>query len=227
MPTWPTSSLVQAVEVRSRTRGAPGRGRGRAPWSSSSPPSPLGPATGDRRHNRQARARLLERQDARYVDTTMNVVHVDDLADATCSPRGRGPGPQLHHRRGESVDVEAPRDALGGHGPAGARPQVPLLARRRCSLWPRSHPRAHPRPRALGTLEAARMSRTHMLYRRQPGPRRARLQLAPAIEAVEGSARWFVPTATSAPLGATASPGPHPRPRPDQTSTTTLPVLPR
>jgi len=180
----PTCPLFGSYKHRStlRTRGAPAAPRrARGPRPAHLPARAPRPATDA---NRQARARLLERQ-----------------MPATSTPherrpRGRpgrrppasledGPGPQLHHRRGESVDVEAPRDALGARPcrrtTASSPPRSPSV-----QPLPPSHPRAHPR-REPRTLEAARMSRTHMLYddsRAETSSATARA----AIEAVEGSA---------------------------------------
>jgi len=162
-----------------------------------------------------------------YVDTTMNVVHVDDLADGHLRALEDGAQGRSYIIGGENLSMSKLLEMLSG---ATALP---------------AHDRKFPSSLAVGAafasdliqgrilgrepsvpLEAARMSRTHMLY----DDSRARDELGyssrPAIEAVEGSARWFVANGYVSPLGATASPGPHPRPRPDQTSTTTLPVLP-
>jgi dihydroflavonol-4-reductase len=157
------------------------------------PTFPLGPR--DRRPTPTGKLVLdfLNGRMPGYVDTTMNVVHVDDLADGHLRALEDGAQGRSYIIGGENLSMSKLLEMLSG---ATALP---------------AHDRKFPSSLAVGAafasdliqgrilgrepsvpLEAARMSRTHMLY----DDSRARDELGyssrPAIEAVEGSARWFV-----------------------------------
>lgn len=127
-----------------------------------------------------------------YVDTAMNVVHVDDLAEGHLLALERGRTGRSYILGGENLPM---RDLLALLSAASGLPRV---TRR----FPRSLPLAAGlvseavQGRLLGrdpfvSFEAARMSTTTMIF----DDARARAELGyvsrPAAEAVEDSVRWF------------------------------------
>jgi len=171
-----------------------------APVSLVLPTFPLGP--GDRRPTPTGKL-VLDFLDGRipaFVDTTLNVVHVDDLAAGHLLALERGAVGRSYIIGGENL-------AMG---------QL-LAALAKCSSLPAPR-RQVPRAAALGigvlsqlvegrllrreprvALEAARMSTTNMMF----SDRRARDELGycsrPASEAIADSARWFVENGYVAP----------------------------
>ena len=163
------------------------------------PTFPLGP--GDTRPTPTGKLVLdfLNGRIPAFVDTTLNVVHVDDLATGHLLALERGVGrPELHRRRREH-----------GHGSL-PRPRWPEPPTCRPPEW------QVPRAVALGVgalsqlvegrllkrepsvaLEAARMSTTNMMFDDTRARRELGYSPRPAAEALVDSARWFVDTATS------------------------------
>ena len=186
-----------------------------APVSLVLPTFPLGP--GDRRPTPTGKL-VLDFLDGRipaFVDTTLNVVHVDDLAAGHLLALERGAVGRSYIIGGENL-------AMGQF----------LAALAKCSSLP-APKRQVPRAAALGigalsqfvegrlfrreprvSLEAARMSTTKMMF----SDRRAREELGyssrPASEAIADSARWFVENGYVAPkrAGGIRITGPGPLP---------------
>ena len=157
------------------------------------PTFPLGP--GDRRPTPTGKLVLdfLNGRMPAFVDTAMNVAHVDDLATAHLLAFERGRVGRSYIAGGENLSMRRLLELLSactGLPPVGRRiPGALGLG----AAWA-SH---LVQGRALGRepavpLEAARMSATHMIF----DDARARAELGyrsrPAVEAVESSARWYV-----------------------------------
>jgi len=164
-----------------------------APLSLVHPTFPLGPR--DIRPTPTGRV-LLDFLNGRmpgFVDTSMNVVHVDDLANGHLLVLERGRPGRSYILGGENLSM---RSLLGQAARITGLPQV---TRR----WPAAFGVAVGyasqliEGRVLGReprvpLEAARMACEHMIF----DDSRARLELAyvsrPATEAIRDSARWFI-----------------------------------
>ncbi len=128
-----------------------------------------------------------------YVDTSMNVVHVDDLARGHLLVLERGRSGRSYILGGENLSMRTMLDH------AARITGLPAVSRR----WPAAigvavgHVSQLVEGRLLGreprvSLEAARMAREHMVF----DDSRARSELGytsrPATEAIRDSARWFV-----------------------------------
>jgi len=128
-----------------------------------------------------------------YVDTTLNVVHVDDVASGHVLAWERGAVGGSYILGGENYSLKRLLDVLAAcTGLPAARLRVP----RAVSLGV-AHLSEFVEGRLLRRhpsipIEAARMSTTHMAF----DDSRARKELGysprPASEALESSARWFV-----------------------------------
>ncbi len=128
-----------------------------------------------------------------YVDTAMNVVHVDDLAQGHLLVLERGQNGRSYILGGENLSM---RDLLhiaaertGLPAPRRQLPRVVGIAAGFVSEMLQGRLlRREPRV----PLEAARMSATRMIF----DSSRARTELGfttrPAVQAIEDSARWFV-----------------------------------
>ena len=163
-----------------------------APISLVLPTFPIGP--GDVRPTPTGKLVLdfLNGKIPAFVDTTLNVVHVDDLATGhlLALERGRGRA-QLHRRWGEHGNGPLPGRPCGGHRPPAPRLQVPrALALGVGALSQLVEGRLLKRE-PFAALEAARMSTTNMMFT----DARARKELGytsrPASEAMTDAARWF------------------------------------
>jgi dihydroflavonol-4-reductase len=128
-----------------------------------------------------------------YVDTTLNVVHVDDVARGHVLALERGASGRSYILGGENYSLKRLLDVLASYtGLPEARLRVP----RAVSLGV-AHVSEFVEGRLLRRhpsipIEAARMSTTHMAF----DDSRARTELGysprPAAQAIESSARWFV-----------------------------------
>jgi dihydroflavonol-4-reductase len=164
-----------------------------APVSLVLPTFPLGP--GDRRPTPTGKL-VLEFLNGRvpaFVDTTLNVVHVDDLATGHLLALERGAIGRSYIIGGENLGMGAFLAALADctNLPAPTR-QVPRsVALGVGALSQLIEGRLLGREPSVA-LEAARMSTTNMMFNDQ----RARVELGhaprPASEAFVDSARWFV-----------------------------------
>ncbi len=164
-----------------------------APVSLVLPTFPLGP--GDRRPTPTGKL-VLEFLNGRvpaFVDTTLNVVHVDDLATGHLLALERGAIGRSYIIGGENLGMGAFLAALADctNLPAPTR-QVPrAVALGVGALSQLIEGRLLGREPSVA-LEAARMSTTNMMFNDQ----RARVELGhaprPASEAFVDSARWFV-----------------------------------
>ncbi len=127
-----------------------------------------------------------------FVDTALNVTHVDDLALGHLAALERGRGGRSYILGGENLSMRAILQALAGYsGLPMPRLEVPLglvlAAGIASDLIEGRLLRREPHV----PLEAARMSATRMVFSDQ----RARAEIGytsrPAREAIEESARWF------------------------------------
>ena len=128
-----------------------------------------------------------------YVDTAMNVAHVDDLAAGhLLALEKESTGSQLHLRRREHHDVTIARHTFEGHRPRQRAAKIPVLLSYRRGLRVSGHRRLALAPRAACALEAAQMASTTMTF----DDVRARTELGyrsrKAALALYESARWFV-----------------------------------
>jgi dihydroflavonol-4-reductase len=128
-----------------------------------------------------------------FVDTAMNVVHVDDLASGHVAVLQHGAPGRSYILGGENMSM---REILGRLAGITSLPAPRMRIPRRMALAAgvASHiveGRLLRREPAV-PLEAARTSTKKMIY----SDERARLELGyssrPAAEAIEASARWFV-----------------------------------
>ena len=156
------------------------------------PTFPLGP--GDRRPTPTGKLVLdfLNGKMPGFVDTAMNVTHIDDLALGHLAALERGSRGRSYILGGENLSMrqilQIVADCAGLPGP---RRQIPrglaLSAGVASDLIEGRLLRREPRV----PLEAARMSATRMIFTDE----RARAELGytsrPAREAIEESARWF------------------------------------
>jgi dihydroflavonol-4-reductase len=157
------------------------------------PTFPLGP--GDRRPTPTGKLILdfLNGKMPAFVDTAMNVVHVDDLALGHVAALERGANGRSYILGGENRSMESLLAALahctGLRAPTVRVPKAVALAAGVASQLVEG--------RLLGrepnvSIEAARMSTTRMAF----DDRRAREELGyasrPAEDAIQDSARWFV-----------------------------------
>jgi dihydroflavonol-4-reductase len=128
-----------------------------------------------------------------YVDTTLNVVHVDDVAQGHVLALERGGVGRGYILGGENYSLKRLLDVLAS---CTGLPKAKLRVPRALSLGV-AHLSEFVEGRLLRRhpsvpIEAARMSTTHMAF----DDTRARKELGysprPAAEALESSARWFV-----------------------------------
>jgi dihydroflavonol-4-reductase len=127
-----------------------------------------------------------------FVDTAMNVTHVDDLALGHVAALERGGRGRSYILGGQNLTMRAMLETLGGYtGLPVPRLEIPralaITAGAASELIEGRLLRREPRV----PLEAARMSATRMVY----DDTRARSEIGhnsrPAREAIEESARWF------------------------------------
>ena len=158
------------------------------------PTFPLGP--GDRAPTPTGRLVLdyLNGRVPGYVDTVLNVAHVDDVAAGQILALERGAIGRSYILGGENYSLEAPRSSILAASPVC--PEAELRVPRALSLGV-AHLSEFVEGRLLRRhpsvpLEAARMSTTRMAF----DDSRARQELGyaprPAEQAVLDSARWFV-----------------------------------
>ena len=111
----PPLRALQADQVRGRARGAAGRGRGRAGRRWCYPTFPLGPRDSRPTPTGKVVLDFLNGRIPGFVDTAMNVAHVDDLADGPpAGPRAGPDGAELHHRRREPARCASCSTELAG-----------------------------------------------------------------------------------------------------------------
>jgi dihydroflavonol-4-reductase len=165
------------------------------PVSLALPTFPLGP--GDRAPTPTGKLVLdfLNGRVPGYVDTVLNVVHVDDVAHGHVLALERGRSGRSYILGGENLALERVLAELASlSGLPRARIKVPralsLAVAEVSELIEGRLLRRHPSV----PLEAARMSTSTMAF----DSTRARSELGysprPAVEALEASARWFVET---------------------------------
>lgn len=156
------------------------------------PTFPLGP--GDRRPTPTGRlvVDFLNGRMPAFVDTAMNVTHVDDLASGHVAALERGAVGRSYILGGDNMSMREILGVLAEHsGLPAPRARVPhrtvLAAAVASTLIEGRLLRKEPRV----PLEAARMSGTKMIFCDE----RARAEIGhtsrPASDAIEESARWF------------------------------------
>jgi dihydroflavonol-4-reductase len=157
------------------------------------PTFPLGP--GDRVPTPSGRLVLdfLNGRMPGYVDTVLNVVHVDDVARGHILALERGAVGRSYILGGANLSL---RELLGDLAAITGLPAPAWRVPRRLTLgaaWIsetvegrllRRHPRV--------PLEAARMSTTRMAFDDSRARKELGYQSRPPVEAIEASARWFV-----------------------------------
>jgi dihydroflavonol-4-reductase len=164
------------------------------------PTFPLGPGDRAPTPTGQLVVDYLNGRIPAYVDTTLNVVHVDDVALGHLLALEHGAVGRSYILGGENYSLEALLGTLAQvTGLPAPRQQVPralaLGVARVSEFLEGTILRRHPSV----PLEAARMSSTHMAF----DDRRARHELGyaprPALHALTDSARWFVDIGRVAP----------------------------
>jgi dihydroflavonol-4-reductase len=157
------------------------------------PTFPLGP--GDRRPTPTGKliVDFLNGRMPAFVDTAMNVVHVDDLAAGHVAALQHGENGRSYILGGENRSMQSILGVLaqctGLRAPTRQVPKAVALAAGIASQFVEGRLlRREPNV----SIEAARMSTTHMIF----DDRRARAEIGytsrPAEDAIEDSARWFV-----------------------------------
>ena len=164
-----------------------------APVSLVLPTFPLGP--GDRRPTPTGKlvTEFLNGRVPAFVDTTLNVVHVDDLATGHLLALERGAVGRSYIIGGENLGMG---EFLAALAACTGLPAPTLLVPRAVALGVGALSQLVEgrllRREPSVALEAARMSTTNMMF----DDRRARDELGhsprPAVEACADSARWFV-----------------------------------
>jgi dihydroflavonol-4-reductase len=157
------------------------------------PTFPLGP--GDRAPTPTGRLVLdfLNGKIPGYVDTVLNVAHVDDVADGHVLALERGRTGRSYILGGENLTLQQLLGELASlTGLPAARIRVPRLLSLAVAAVSETVEGAVLRRHPSIPLEAARMSTSRMAF----DTSRARTELGyaprPATEALETSARWFV-----------------------------------
>ncbi len=184
--------LLQAVQVRGRARGPAGGGRGPA-GELVLPTFPLGPGDTGPTPTGQLVLDYLNGRVPGYVDTVLNVAHVDDVAQGQILALERGAVGRSYILGGENYSLKRLLDTLSsvtGLPPARLRvPRAVALGVARLSEMVEGG-LLHRHPSV--PLEAARMSTTRMAF--DDGRARRELGYAPrpAADALAASARWFV-----------------------------------
>jgi dihydroflavonol-4-reductase len=170
------------------------------PVSLALPTFPLGPRDGRPTPTGKVVVDFLNGRIPGYVDTAMNVAHVDDLADGHLLVLERGVTGRSYILGGENLTMRELLETLA------AATGLPPVTRRFPRLLPLAaglvsetvQGRMLRRP-PLVPLEAARMSTTRMIF----DDTRARSELGyssrPAADAIADSARWFVANGYVAP----------------------------
>jgi dihydroflavonol-4-reductase len=157
------------------------------------PTFPLGP--GDRRPTPTGKLILdfLNGRMPAFVDTTMNVEHVDDLALGHVAALERGSNGRSYILGGENLSMQSILEMLAActdlAAPTRRVPKaIALVAGVASQIVEGRILRREPNV----SIEAARMSTTHMRF----DDSRARSEIGytsrPARDAIEDSARWFV-----------------------------------
>jgi dihydroflavonol-4-reductase len=127
-----------------------------------------------------------------FVDTALNVAHVDDLARGHVAALERGGKGRSYILGGENMPLRAILQALADYsGLPMPRVQVPrglVLAAGAASTLIQGR-LLHREPRV--PLEAARMSTTKMVFSDERSRREIGYTSRPACEAIRESARWF------------------------------------
>jgi dihydroflavonol-4-reductase len=128
-----------------------------------------------------------------YVDTSLNVAHVDDLAEGHLLALERGRVGRSYIVGGENVTMRELLTTLASvTGLPTPKLRFPRAAALAAGLASEMVQGRLLRKEPFVPLEAARMSATNMIF----DDRRARGELGhasrPAVEAIESSARWFV-----------------------------------
>jgi dihydroflavonol-4-reductase len=156
------------------------------------PTFPLGPGDRGPTPTGKVVADFLNGRMPAYVDTAMNVCHVDDLALGHLAALERGARGRSYILGGENLSMRAILQTLAGYCSLPLpRRQIPrglaVTAGLASDLIEGRLLRREPHV----PLEAARMSATRMIF----SDRRARTEIGhtsrPAREAIEESARWF------------------------------------
>jgi dihydroflavonol-4-reductase len=157
------------------------------------PTFPLGP--GDRRPTPTGKLILdfLNGRMPAFVDTTMNVEHVDDLALGHVAALERGGNGRSYILGGENLSMQSILEMLAACTdlPAPTR-RVPKAIALAAGVASQLVEGRILRREPNVSIEAARMSTTHMRF--DDGRARSEIGYAsrPARDAIEDSARWFV-----------------------------------
>jgi dihydroflavonol-4-reductase len=157
------------------------------------PTFPLGPR--DRRPTPTGKVVLdfLNGRMPGFVDTSLNVVHVDDLAEAHLLALERGRAGRSYIAGGENLSMDRILGTIAevtGLPPSFRRvPTALALGAAHASEYVEG--RLLRREPAV-PLEAARMSTTNMLFDDSRARRELGYTSRPAVEAIESSARWYV-----------------------------------
>ena len=164
-----------------------------APLSIVLPTFPLGP--GDRRPTPTGKLILdfLNGKMPAFVDTAMNVVHVDDLALGHVAALQRGANGRSYILGGENRSMQSILQVLADFtGLKAPTRQVPKAVALAAGVASQVVEGRLLRREPNVSIEAARMSTTHMVF----DDTRARAEIGytsrPAPDAIEDSARWFV-----------------------------------
>lgn len=162
------------------------------PVSLALPTFPLGPC--DRRPTPTGKVVVdfLNGRMPGFVDTAMNVVHVDDLASGHVLVLERGKVGRSYILGGENLSMRRLLDALAD---VSGRPRVTRRFPRLLPLVAGAVSEGvqgrllHTQPSV--PMEAARMSTTEMVFDDQRARREIGYRSRPAVEAITDSARWF------------------------------------
>ena len=127
-----------------------------------------------------------------YVDTGLNIVHVDDVAEGHCLAYERGRVGERYILGGENLSLQRILEMIAGL--SGRRPPTVRLSRH--LLWPvalasEAYARVRHSSTPLVTLDELRMAKKHMFYSSAKAEQELGYQARPALEALTDAVAWF------------------------------------
>lgn len=127
-----------------------------------------------------------------YVDTGLNIVHVDDVAEGHCLAFERGEIGQRYVLGGENLSLQAILEMIATL--VDRKPPSVRLSRH--VLWPVAlaseiYARLSVTSTPLVTLDELRMARKHMFFSSSKAERELGYHSRPAVEALADAVTWF------------------------------------
>lgn len=157
------------------------------------PTFPLGPGDGRPTPTGKLVVDFLNGRMPAFVDTVMNVEHVDDLALGHVAALERGANGRSYILGGENRSMQSVLDVLAAcTGLRAPTVQVPKAIALAAGVASQLVEGRLLRREPNVSIEAARMSTTHMAFDDSRARRELGYSSRPAPDAIEDAARWFV-----------------------------------